>query len=173
MGIESYSILVISKNVQVIKKQGCWKLEGKSHCCMKDLDKILGDMGMENSYNNRRWVFDNYLEIHTFSENAYAQAIEIKGCLSWLKEGIPKCYEIIKNIDAEIMPVDIYILDEHISILNAIELYEAIDTIYKDKITIFKKQYGEISLKTNCEEFYGKMKKISKWYYKLYRRIVK
>lgn len=171
MGMESYSILLTAREVQIIQQGSCWGLEGKSNYYSNDLNKILKEMNMENT-DDEEWVFDRCLELRIHSKDNYLQGIEMRGCLSYLEEGILSCYEIIKQIDKRTVPLDIYILNERVKITNFTELYQAICEAYKGKICIFKKRYKDIKLKITCKEFYKEIEKRKRWYYRLFSKII-
>lgn len=171
MGMEGYSILLTAREVQIIHRGSCWRLEGKSNYYSNDLNKILKEMNMDNT-DDEEWVFDRCLELRIHSKDNYLQGIEMRGCLSHLEEGIRSCYEIIKQIDKKVVPVDIYILNERVKIASFTELYQVICEGYKDKIDIFKERYKDIKLKVTCKEFYKEVEKRNRWYYRVFSKMM-
>lgn len=172
MGMESYDILVMAKNIKIIKRDNCWNLEGESEYHIRKLDKVLSNMKMEK-INDSEWEFDKCLELKILSKNGYLQGIEIRGCISYLEEGIASCYDIIRNINQQVMSMDIYILNEKIKVKNVTELYQYICDRYQEKIDIFNKQYNNLRLKVTCGKFYNEMQRRNKWYYKFYKKLAK
>lgn len=170
MGIESYNILILFQDVDIITNNGSWKLLGKSKYYISEITDILKSMQLENTYNNE-WVYDKSIEIKIYEEDNYIQGVEIRGCFSYLEEGIVNCYIIIENINEVINQLSIYILNEKVWIENKDDLYNCICTKYKEKIEIFKKQYNNIKLKVTCGEFYYEIYKKKKWYRGLYKKI--
>ena len=170
MGIESYSTLVLFQNVTTMTNNGNWKIVGKSKYYTNKLTDILKSMQMENTYDND-WIYDKSIEIKIYEEDNCIQGIEIRGCFSYLEEGIENCYTIIKNIKKVINQLNIYILNEKVCIENKYELESLICEKYKGKIEIFKKQYNNIRLKVTCGEFYYEIYENRKWHRKLYKRI--
>lgn len=170
MGIESYNILVLFEDVTITTSSGSWKLLGKGKCYTSKLTDILKSMQMENSYDNE-WIYDKSIELKIYDEESYIQGVEIRGCFSYLEEGIVNCYRIIKNINEVINPLSIFILNEKVCFETKDELYNFICTKYKEKIEIFKKQYNNITLKLTCSEFYTEVYKEKKWYKLLYKKI--
>ena len=68
----------------------------------------------------------------------------------------------------DIVPLNIFVLNELINIENENDLYETICYMYSEKINIFKKQYGDIELKVTSGNFYQEIRRRKKWYYKIF-----
>lgn len=169
MGMESYSITLLPSDVNIIRKNDYWYLEGCSELLIQDFELLFNKIGAERR-GDVIWVMNNCIELIQFSNNKFFQGLEVRGCLSYLEEGIGLCYDLIKFLNDNILKMNIYILNQKVEIETAQDLYNIINNMYKDKITIFNRQYGNIELKITSGEFYKEIKKRRKWYYKIFHK---
>lgn len=169
MGMESFSVLAISKDVENIKENGIWGLRGRSVIAISNIDIQLERMGAV-LISKRRWLFDNCIEITEYEDGGFFQGIEFKGCLSWLNEGVEIVFKFLQSLLEILSDLDVFVLGQKAQAKTSKELYAVLVERYKDKITIFERQYGKIQLKATCGAFYKEMEKREKWYYKLFHR---
>lgn len=167
MGIESFNITVLPHQVSIVSEGGYWRLEGTSTLDLKKVDEKLKILGAVKCKCND-WVIDDCIEIREYTCKGYFQGLELRGCLSNIKSGTELCCRLIETMDKEIIPLNVFVLNKKINFKNSEELYEVLQDMYGNKITIFNKQYGNIQLKVTCREFYKEIKKRKKWYYKIF-----
>lgn len=167
MGMESYSITLLPSNVNIVRKSDYWHIEGCSGLPIRDFELALDKIGAERT-GDAIWIINNCIELMQFSNNDFFQGLEVKGCLSYLEGGIDLCYDLIKLLNDNILKTNVFVLNQMVEIENAQDLYNIVKSMYKDKITIFNRQYDNIELKVTCGEFYKEIEKKRKWYYKIF-----
>ena len=166
MGMESYSIMIVPKEVSLVCEEGYQKIIGRSEIDIVDVEeKLKSKVGQ--FVMNGRFIYDECLELFLYQQEGKLQALELKGCLSWLKEGVKNSFQLISYLQDEYGELDTYVLNKKIEYEKESELHQEICIAYNDKIAIFEKQYGNIELKATCGNFYKEVVKHTKWYYKI------
>lgn len=166
MGIESFNIMALPEEVNIVRDKEYWYLDGSSHLLVKNIERELDKIGAIKS-GNGEWILEDCLEIKEYREEAFFQGFEVRGCLSCMQYGVNLFYEFFEVFNKSIVPLKVYIFNKEIIIEDAQQLYILIKTLYNEKISIFQKQYGDIEIKVTCSNFYNEVKKRKKWYYKL------
>ena len=166
MGMESYNILMLPENVNIIRDDECWRLQGTSDInidiILDRLTKLCGRSKQRHEY-----VFNQCIYVKVCEDNMQFQGFELRGCLSYLKGGSEECYNFYKLLGSE-LDLNIFIMHKKINIKNSDDLYNAIRIMYSEKIDIFRKQYGNIELKMTSGGFYQEMERRGKWYNKIF-----
>ena len=170
MGMESYQITVLVKGVLIEYEDSYQKLIGSSEIDVSDVREKLRNIGAKR-IQDIKWIFDDYLELYIYERNGKFQGIEIKGCISWIREGVKDSFQIINICKEWYGELDIYVLGEKIGCHSEEELGEFVQKVYEDKINFFNRQYNDIKLKVTCGNFYKEMERRSRWYYKLLFRV--
>ena len=170
MGMESYSITVLSKQVSIKYERSFQKLVGSSLYEVLDVEKKMRECGIQYIQNGK-WIYNDCLELFIYQQNGKFQGIEIKGCLSWLSEGVKDCFSLINNFQRCYGEFDIYILGQKVLCTSEEVLGQYVYNAYIQKIELFIRQYGNISLKVTCGNFYREMDRQNKWYYKLIHKL--
>lgn len=170
MGMESYSITVLVKGISIAYENSFQKLIGISEVEIGEVEERLKKKGGQY-VKDTRWTYNDNLELFIYQQNGKFQGLEIKGCLSWLDEGVKDCFQIINNFEEWYGTFDIYVLGAKVWCGNAEALYKYIYDVYYEKIQLFNKQYNNIKLKATCGKFYKEVKRKNKWYYKLFHKI--
>lgn len=165
MGMESFNIMALAEEVKIVNDKEYWSLEGKSKFQSSVIDSIIKEFGAIR-YNTYDWILDDCIEIKEYVKEGGFQGIEIRGCLAYLKEGVDLCYELINYMNKQVS-LDVYIYNEKVEVKDSEQLYAYILQLYKGKIEIFIRQYGDIKLKVTSGNFYKEIKKRSSWSYKL------
>lgn len=167
MGMESFSIIALPDGVDIIRDKEYRHLKGNSNIFFKDFELELGKLENIVRRGECGWVLDDCIEIIVYNSNGFFQGIELKGCLSYLDDGVDLGYDFIEIIRKKIVSLKIYIFNREVEVGNSKQLCKLIKEMYSDKIAIFQKQYNDVKLKATCGEFYREMKNRKKWYYKL------
>lgn len=170
MGMESYNITILAQGVSIEYENSYQKLIGYSMVDILDIEEKLRSIGMR-CIQDTKWLFDDCLELYLYQKNGKLQGIEIKGCLSWLKEGVIDSFQIFNKYEEWYGEFEVYILGEKVKCNSEEQLNAYIQESYKKKIDLFNKQYNNIELKVTCGEFYKEMRKRTKWYYKWFYRL--
>lgn len=166
MGMESYNILILPENVNIIRDGEYWRLQGASDInidiILDRLTKLCG-----RSYQRYEYVFNQCIDVKVYEDNMQFQGFELRGCLSYLKGGSEECHNFYKLLGSE-LDLNIFIMHKKINIKNSDDLYNAICIMYSEKIEFFRKQYGNIELKVTSGGFYQEMERRSRWYNKIF-----
>lgn len=171
MGMESFSIIALPYQVNIVKEEEYWYLKGSSEILSKEFESQLKSIGaIKYNSNDDEWILDDCIEMKEYKYNDFFQGLEIKGCLSYLRQGAELCYELLKKLDDKIVPLKVFILHEKVEFKDSEELYFHLNEKYNDKIRIFQKQYNSIELKVTCGNFYKEIEKRKKWYYKIFHK---
>lgn len=157
MGMESYSITILAKEVMLSKCNGFQKLTGCTDVDLNKIRSILEVVGVELKTENL-FVYDECLELFLYEQDNKFQGIEVKGCISWMEEGIKSAYKLLNNFMILYGDCDIYVLGKKINFVSSDELYGLINVEYNDKIGVFNKQYNNMKLKVTCSKFYSNKK---------------
>jgi len=165
MGMESYNIMALSREVDIVRDNEYWHSMGASNILSKEVERRLQKTGLV-SCGKDEWILDDCIEIKEYCYEEFFQGFEMKGCLSYFEQGVELCYNFIKLFDEDI-PLKIVIFNQEVKVENAQQLFALTKEMYKDKFTIFQKQYNNVHLKATSGKFYEIMRKRSKWYYKL------
>ncbi|MBQ4069141.1 MAG: hypothetical protein IJC76_07790 [Lachnospiraceae bacterium] len=168
MGMESYSITVLLNGISIEYEDCYQKLIGESKVKTLNIEEKLRIQGLQHIH-DVKWLYNDYLEMFIYHRNGDFQGIEIKGCLSCLREGIKDSFMLINNLREWYGKVEIYVLGEKTEATKEEEFYKNVYELYKDKIRLFNKQYSNINLKVTCAEFYKELERQSKWYYKIFK----
>ena len=167
--MESYSITVLVKGVSIEYEDSYQKLIGSSEIDIWDTKEKLSSIGIQY-IQDVKWIFDDYLEMYIYEKNEKLQGIEIKGCISWIKEGVKDCFQIVNRFKEWYGELEIYILGKKVWCHSEEELDKYVQEVYKNKIELFNRQYNDIKLKVTCGNFYKEIDIRNKWYYKLFHR---
>lgn len=170
MGMESYSITVLAKQVSIEYEKSYQKLAGSSLYKVLNVEKKMRDEGIQYIQSGK-WIYNDCLELFIYQQNGKFQGIEIKGCLSWLNEGVKDCFNLVNTFQKWYGEFDIYILGQKVLCTSEEVLCQYVYNAYTEKIELFNRQYGNIKLKATCGKFYKEMDKQSKWYYKLFHKL--
>ena len=170
MGMENIDIMALTKETNICRKNEYWFLEGVGNLPLSRIEEYFRTHKIKK-VNNKDWVLNKCIEIRVYSEGLHFQGFEFKICISYLKKGINICYDFLQMFNKDITGLDIYILNKKIKAENSFELYDIINTMYEDKINMFKKQYGNVEIKTTSGNFYSKIRHYNKLYYKLFAKI--
>lgn len=166
MGLESYNVTILPENVSIIRDKEYRRLCGASDINIGMIyDRLTKLCGGNNQ--RHKYVFNKCIDVMVYEDNMKFQGFELKGCLSYLKGGSEECYNFYKLLGSEVN-LNIYILNKKINIKDSDDLYNAISTMYSEKIEIFRKQYGNIELKMTCGGFYQEMERRKRWYNKIF-----
>lgn len=168
--MESYSLTILAPHIVIRKNKDYWEIEGESHILTEQVNNYFKTLDLMKNKDGV-WEYDNIVEMHIMSKNKFFQGIEIKGCLGYFEEGMKICFDFINRFSENIIDVNVYVLNEPISKETLYMFYEETKAKYQEKIMIFKKQYGDINIKATCGQFYQKVFKRDKWYYKLFDSI--
>lgn len=166
MGLESYNIMILPKNVSIIRDNEYWRLCGTSEVRLNVIEDNMMKI-CRRTGKNAEYVLNKCLDIKLYEDKLFFQGFEIRGCLSYLKGGIEECYNFYEFWKDKI-PLNIFVLNQLVKVESVNDLYEVICYMYSEKIKIFKNQYGDIELKVTSGNFYHKIKKRNKWYYKIF-----
>lgn len=166
MGMESYNVMILPVNINIIKDKEYWKLCGNTEMNISAIEHELAKLCI-NSGKNNEYILNQCVDIKVYKENMQFQGFELRGCLSYLKGGVETCYDFY-SFWKDIVPLNIFILNQMVKVENANDLYEVVCSMYSEKIKIFKKQYGDIELKVTSGNFYHEIKKRKRWYYKVF-----
>lgn len=170
MGMESIEITALTKETSICRQNEYWYLEGNGGLPLSAIEEYFCTHKIKKS-GDKKWILDNCIEIIIYSDGFYFQGFELKICISYLKNGINDCYNFLQMFNKDIIELDIYVLNKKITAGDPFKLYDMINMMYKDKIEIFKKQYGNMEIKTTSSDFYSKIKLYNKLWYRLYCRL--
>lgn len=160
MGVESFNIMALVEQASIVREKEYYFINGSSIVPYKNFELELEKLANKKDY---FWILDECIEIIGYHSNEFFQGMEIRGCFSYLDKGIDLCFELIDTISKKVIPLKVYILNQEVEVENAGQLDEWIRLLYKDKITVFQKYYGNIQFKVTCSEFYKGIKKRNKW----------
>ena len=166
MGMESYNIMILPENVNIVREKEYWKLCGTTEIFVSVIENELKKLCINSSKNNE-YILNQCGDIKMYKDKMLFQGFELRGCFSYLEGGVKICYEFYE-FWKDIVPLNIFVLNELINIENENDLYETICYMYSEKINIFKKQYGDIELKVTSGNFYQEIRRRKKWYYKIF-----
>lgn len=169
MGMESYNVTALAKGVSYEFEDSYQKLIGSSEIDIFEVKDKLRSIGIQ-FIQDGRWIFEDYLELYIYEKNGKFQGMEIKGCISWIKEGVQDSFQIINKCKDWFGELEIYILGEKVPCHSEEEFDKYVQERYKNKIDLFNRQYNNIKLKVTCGNFYKEMNKRNRWYYKLFHR---
>lgn len=171
MGMESFNIMILPENVNIIRDREYWRLCGTTEIAIESVENELKEMcNMQRK--DKEYVMDECIDIKLYENEQYFQGFELRGCLSYIRGGIEDCYNFYEYWKDKI-PLKICILNQVVEVRDASELYQTLCNMYSKKIQIFKRQYDDIELKTTSSSFYTKIKKRKRWYYKLFSHKLK
>lgn len=178
MGIESYNLTIIPKNIDSIIENNRIKYRGHTTFSIEDINHLV-----INSFNNtpidcNSFNINDEVKITILTENNYYQGTILEASLSWFEESLVTVFEIIKCFNKAINDHRIYNslgLDFHLTTFKDFELF--VKKCNYDKINNFKQYY------TNChfkslpgDDFYNKRRLnallINKVFKKLKKRIM-
>ena len=164
--MESFNIMMLSENISINQNKEYWKLYGTTEINLDVIKDDLAKMCTVTSKNNE-YVFKQCIDIKVYENNQLFQGFELRGCLSYLREGVKVCYDFYECWKEKI-PLNIFVLNQEVKVENFNALYEVVCFMYSEKIRIFKKQYGNIELKVTSGNFYDEIRKRQRWYYKIF-----
>ena len=167
--MESFNITGLVQGVLIEYENNYQKLIGSSEIDILDIKEKFKSLGMQYIQENK-WIFDDYLEVYVYEKEGKFQGIEIKGCISWMKEGVKDSFQIVNKCKEWYGELDIYILGKKIWCDSKDGLDKYVQEAYKNKINLFNRQYGNVKLKVTCSNFYKEINRQNKWYYKLFYR---
>ncbi|MBQ4068119.1 MAG: hypothetical protein IJC76_02595 [Lachnospiraceae bacterium] len=169
MGLESFHIVAVPDEVDITRDKEYWSLCGNSNVHLKNIENELGNIGAlkgEEGY----WIIENCIEMRLYECNEFFQGIEIRGCISCIREGSEICYNTIKMICDKVVVLKVFINNKEVELINFKSFYDVLLENYKTKIDLFNKQYDNVQLKVTSSDFYKEIRKRKKWYYKFFRK---
>lgn len=172
MGIESFNIMILPKNVNIIRDGEYWRLCGTTEIAIESVENELKEMYNIRRKKREEYVMDECIDVKLYENEQCFQGFELRGCLSYLRGGIEVCYNFYEYWKDKI-PMKVCILNQVVQVIDVSELYQTLCNMYSQKIKIFKKQYGDIELKTTSGSFYIEIKKRKRWYYRLFSNMLK
>ena len=165
MGMESYNIMLLPKNINIKREDAYWKLCGTTDILLNAIEDDLEKLCIKVN-KNKEYVFAQCIDVKLHGDKIFFQGFELRGCLSYLA-GVEACYNFYEFWKNKI-PLNIFILNQIVNVESSNDLYETICYMYSEKIKLFNKQYGDIELKVTSGNFYREIKKRKRWYNKLF-----
>lgn len=157
MGMESFNIMILPCNINIVRNKEYWGLSGTTEI---KVDFVTAEIRKMRNIKKKKggYVIERCIEVKLYEKDNCFQGFELRGCLSYLKGGIDICYNFYNYWEARI-PMKLYIHNQEVEVHSSTELYKVISNMYFEKINIFAKQYGSIEMKVTCGDFYRKIKR--------------
>ena len=124
MGMESYNIMILPENVNIVREKEYWKLCGTTEIFVSVIENELKKLCINSSKNNE-YILNQCVDIKMYKDKMLFQGFELGGCFSYLEGGVKICYEFYE-FWKDIVPLNIFVLNELINIENENDLYETI-----------------------------------------------
>lgn len=173
MGMESYNIMLLPENVQIIYIKDLWHLEGSSGLSMDEVNRILKDMCRRRPKNWRddTWILEECIDILVYTEDTQFQGFELRGCLAYFEEGLKLCYQFYESWNRR-CPLTLYVMNQAKKVSSYQDFHDVVLEEYSAKLEWFRNNYslimGEKVTTGNYQKLYHKK---NRWYYKLYRKL--
>lgn len=161
MGMESYSIILVSNQVDFKIENSFWKLQGNSDIMITEIVRFLETLCKKTE---GTFVYNKIIDVFVIGENEFFQGLEIKGCLSCFNKGLEEIFDLYEKINIA-FPVNIVISNQKEKINEKKFFIERMYSEYEDKFDFFQKQYGKKELIVSIKDFYryNKKRKLLWW----------
>ncbi len=163
MGMESYYVDILPKNVKFYMDGDIRKIEGVSSFNLSEFVMQIQKLQLPIRLKNENiFIIDEAIQLQLILTNQNIQVITLQGCFTWFEEGIELCYNIVRFIKTNIFEVDVSVLNEDINLDNEVEFKKNVIELYNEKFEYFRKYLADFKAKILPCDFYDYRKKILK-----------
>lgn len=160
MGMESYHLDLIPKNVTVTLVDDIRKYKGISNLNLSDFINKFKRIPLSIELNQENILFiDKALQLQINVADKKVQSIIIQGCFTWFEEGLELCYNVVNFINNNIIKIDLSILGENYEVEDLDLFKTTVIECYKDKYEYFRTYLADFKVKVLPSNFYKYRKK--------------